>query len=104
MHVFVIHATYLPVLVYLRRPETSFTVTGFRNWKKATGKNGVLSRHVNSISHKSSEVAWQQYKLNLQQEQVFQNGLIQIGQPKSSKIDTTLHHSWKHYCIVPNKK
>ena len=51
----------------ISRPEASFTVIGFRNWKKATGKNGVLSRHANSISHKSSEVAWQQYKLNLQQ-------------------------------------
>ena len=47
------------------RPESSFTVTGFRNWKKATGKNGTLCRHENSIAHKNAEVAWDQYKQNL---------------------------------------
>ena len=30
------------------RPESTFTVTEFYNWKKATGKIGVLSHHVNS--------------------------------------------------------
>jgi len=39
----------LPVLVSV----AAFTITGFRNWKKATGKNGVL--HANSVSHKSFE-------------------------------------------------
>ena len=48
------------------RPESTFTVTGFCNWKKATGKNGVLSRHANSATHKQAEVAWHQYQKNLQ--------------------------------------
>ena len=49
------------------RPEHAFTVTGFRNWKKATGKDGVLNRQANSVSHKQAEVAWHQYKCNSEQ-------------------------------------
>ena len=33
------------------RPESAFTVTEFYNWKKATGKNGVLSHHASSAIH-----------------------------------------------------
>ena len=46
------------------RPEHAFIDTGFRNWKKATGKDGVLNRHANSVSHKQ---AWHQYKCNSEQ-------------------------------------
>ena len=49
------------------RPESTFTVTGFRNWKKATGKDGVLNRHASSVAHRQAEVAWHQYKCNSEQ-------------------------------------
>ena len=48
-------------------PESAFTTTGFRNWKKATSKDGVLNRHVNSVAHKQAEIAWHRYKCNLEQ-------------------------------------
>ena len=37
----------------------ALTISGFCNWKKGTGKNGVLSCHANSVSHKQAEIAWQ---------------------------------------------
>ena len=46
------------------RPEHAFTVTGFCNWKKANGKDGVLNCHANTVSHQQAEVAWHQYKYN----------------------------------------
>ena len=46
------------------RPESTFTVTGFRDWKHATGKNGVLNGHARCFSHKQEQAAWGQYKLN----------------------------------------
>ena len=49
------------------RPESTFTVTGFWNWKKATGKDGVLNRHASSVAHRQAEVAWHQYKCNSEQ-------------------------------------
>ena len=46
------------------RPESTFTLTGFRDWKHATGKNGVLNGHAKCFSHKQAQAAWGQYKLN----------------------------------------
>ena len=39
---------------------------GFRDWKHATGKNDVLSKHGSSCTHRQSVVAWNQYKSNAQ--------------------------------------
>jgi len=49
------------------RPEATFTASGFRNWKKATGKDGTLNKHANSTAHKNAEVAWHQYRENMKQ-------------------------------------
>ena len=45
------------------RPETAFTSTGFKDWKRATGKKGILICYSNSFSHKESMVAWEQYRV-----------------------------------------
>ena len=45
------------------RPETAFTLTGFSDWKHATGKKGILVCHSNCFSHKESMVAWEQYRV-----------------------------------------
>ena len=45
--------------------DRSFTVVGFRDWKHATGKSGVLSKHDSSFAHRQSMLTWNQYKLNL---------------------------------------
>ena len=41
-----------------------FSLTGFKSWKHATGKMGVLVSHSNSYSHKEAMVAWEQYRIN----------------------------------------
>ncbi|XP_065917551.1 zinc finger MYM-type protein 1-like [Dysidea avara] len=46
------------------RPEQVFTLSGFKDWKHATGKKGALVGHSNSLSHKEAMVAWEQYKIN----------------------------------------
>ena len=45
----------------------AFTTTGFRDWKHATGKSGILNCHNNCAAHKQAAVAWSQYTLNAQQ-------------------------------------
>ena len=37
---------------------------GFKDWKHATGKGGVLSKHDSSCAHRNSVISWKQYKLN----------------------------------------
>ena len=49
------------------RPEATFTSTGFRNWKHASGTTGSLAKHDNSASHKGSMLDWQQSLLNSSQ-------------------------------------
>ena len=39
------------------RPEAAFTLTGFKDWKHATGKKGILICYSNSFSHRESMVA-----------------------------------------------
>ena len=46
------------------RPESTFTLNGYRDWKHATGKSGVLNGHAKCFSHKQAQAAWSQYKLN----------------------------------------
>jgi len=47
-----------PISFGVSRPEAMFTTSGFRNLKKATGKDGTLNKHANSVAHKNGEVAW----------------------------------------------
>ena len=44
--------------------EQSFTLVGFKDWKHATGKGGVLSKHDSSCAHRKSVLSWNQYKIN----------------------------------------
>ena len=44
------------------KPEKAFTVLGFKDWKHATGKDGILKGHDNSHSHKQAVVAWKEFK------------------------------------------
>ena len=44
------------------RPEKTFTVLGFKDWKHATGKDGILKGHDNSHSHKQAAVAWTEFQ------------------------------------------
>ena len=42
----------------------AFTKSGFWRWKKAHGKDGSSAKHVNSHCHKSSCIAWADYRYN----------------------------------------
>ena len=44
--------------------EKIFTLVGFKDWKHATGKSGVLSKHDASCVHRKSVISWNQYKIN----------------------------------------
>ena len=44
--------------------EEGFTKTGFRRWKKAHGKDGAITKHVNSQCHKMSIMSWNDYNRN----------------------------------------
>jgi len=35
-----------------------FALTGFTNWKHATGNKGALVGHSDNLSHKEAMVAW----------------------------------------------
>ena len=39
------------------RPEKTFEILGFKDWKHATGKDGILKGHENSHAHKQAVVA-----------------------------------------------
>ena len=47
------------------KSEITFTVVGFRDWKHASGKSGVLQNHDKCSVHKSAVVAWGQYKYGI---------------------------------------
>ena len=44
------------------RPEKTFKVLGFKDWKHATGKDRILKGHENSHGHKQAVVAWKEFK------------------------------------------
>lgn len=44
------------------RPEKAFTVLGFKDWKHATGKDGILKGHDNSHTHKQAVIAWKEFE------------------------------------------
>ena len=44
--------------------EKTFTLMGFKDWKHATGKGSVLSKHDTSCVHRKSVISWNQYKIN----------------------------------------
>ena len=46
------------------RSVDTFTRTGFRDWKHATGQSGMLSKHDTSFSHKQSMLSWCEYTKN----------------------------------------
>ena len=46
------------------RLHDTFITSGFRNWKHATGKTGILTQHDKCSAHLGAMEAWSQYKLN----------------------------------------
>ena len=71
-------------------PEPAFTTNGFKNWKHATGTNGVLNGHANCQSHKQPMVAWHQYKKATQQGSTVSECL---GNARSEMIQKNRHYN-----------
>ena len=71
------------------RPEPVFTSTGFRDWKHATGKSGVLTRHSNCYLHKQAELAWGQYKLNSKKGTTIAE---RLGSARSTTLSQNRHY------------
>ena len=46
------------------RAEDTFTKEGFRDWKHATGKEGILRGHASCLTHIQAVSSWREYKLN----------------------------------------
>ena len=64
-------------------------MVGFRDWKHATGKSGVLSKHDGSHAHRQSVVAWNQYKRNMQQKSSIEE---QLGIARAEQITNNRHY------------
>ena len=70
------------------RPEKVFTIARFRDWKHATGVKGILTTHNNSLSHKSSIVAWEQFKSTLNTGSVAE----QLGSNRAQQIQRNRYY------------
>ena len=46
------------------RVEDTFTKAGFRDWKHARGKEGILQGHASCFTHIQAMSNWHDYKLN----------------------------------------
>jgi len=59
-------ATLVLEVVELRIPllkRDTFTKEGFRDWKHATGKEGILQGHASCLTHIQEVSSWHKYKL-----------------------------------------
>ena len=60
--------------------DKAFTVTGFSNWKKTCGhkeKSNSLLKHKLSSAHRSSFVAWKEYRQSAQKGHTVQDSVSQ---------------------------
>ena len=64
--------------------------SGFRRWKKAHGKDGVIEKHLKSQCHKLSYVAWTDYQSNKAKETSVAQ-IISAAYQKKSLIKSSLH-------------
>ena len=46
------------------RAEQALTHTGYRDWKHATGKQGILEKHNACHTHKQAMISWSEYMKN----------------------------------------
>ena len=70
-------------------PEQTFTTIGFKDWKHATGKDGILTHHNSCQSHKHAFTAWRQYVLNLEAG----TGIAErLGSARTEQIEQNRHY------------
>ena len=71
------------------RCESTFTVTGFRNWKHAMGQKGIITSHDKCDVHKQAMIDWKQYKINMQHH-------TSVQDRNNSVCSQQIHHN-RHY-------
>ncbi len=65
-----------------------FTVTGFKNWKHATGKRGSLLLHDTCSSHRQAIVAWDMYNATTVSGTVSD----QLGNARAEQVASNRHY------------
>ena len=48
------------------RGDSAFTHVGFRDWKHAMGKGGIITAHDKCSSHKQAMACWNEYTTNIE--------------------------------------
>ena len=71
------------------RTEDTFTSLGYRDWKHATGRSGVLEKHDTSHSHHEATISWQDFKLNIEKGTGISNVL---DSARSARIKENRHY------------
>ena len=69
--------------------EEVFTKMGYRDWKHATGRSGVLQIHDGSCSHKEAMVGWTEFMKNVQHGLCIGN---RLDSARSIKIKENRHY------------
>ena len=71
------------------RIEETFISQGYRDWKHATGKGGVLEKRDSSHSHKLAMISWQDFEQNIEQETGISN---MLDSARSARIKENRHY------------
>jgi hypothetical protein len=53
------------------RIDPAFVKNSYRNWKKATGKDGLLKKHAESLNHRAAMQVWQQHRTACKEKAAF---------------------------------
>uniref|UniRef100_A0A1X7TNM1 Uncharacterized protein n=1 Tax=Amphimedon queenslandica TaxID=400682 RepID=A0A1X7TNM1_AMPQE len=51
-----------PCRFFDQSPDATFTETGFKDWKHALGKKGVISNHSTGKAHTEAMITWKEYE------------------------------------------
>ena len=74
------------------KKEDAFTKSGYRDWKHATGKSGVLHKHDRSVSHKQAVLTWKDYIKNTELGTTIG---IRIDLARSKRIEENRHYNYE---------
>ena len=74
--------------------DQAFTVTGFHDWKHATGIRGAFSKHNRSVTHKHAMANWAQFKI------VQASGASVVNQLDAARRQQIKENRYYIQCIV----
>ena len=68
-----------PCRFFTNTPEPTFSTTGFRDWKHATGQKGILATHTIGKYHMQAMAAWKEYETRVSKDQSIGCQLDRMG-------------------------